>query len=82
MSRQDPLLREGYRRCAELTWRYGTTYYWGAALLPRSNRSRGGVNPPAAGELQRPGPSESTSRGITSSGEPRPPHQCRRLTLT
>ena len=36
--RVDPRLREGYRRCAELTWRYGTTYFWGAALLPRHRR--------------------------------------------
>jgi phytoene synthase len=34
----DPVLREGYRRCASLTWRYGTTYYWGAALLPKARR--------------------------------------------
>jgi 15-cis-phytoene synthase len=34
----DPRLREGYRRCAELTWRYGTTYFWGAALLPHHRR--------------------------------------------
>jgi len=34
----DALLEEGYRRCAELTWRYGTTYYWGAALLPKARR--------------------------------------------
>jgi len=34
----DPHLKEGYRRCAELTWRYGTTYFWGAALLPRDRR--------------------------------------------
>lgn len=32
------LLAEGYRRCASLTWRYGTTYYWGAALLPKERR--------------------------------------------
>ncbi len=32
------LLRKGYRRAAGLTWRYGTTYYWGAALLPRARR--------------------------------------------
>jgi phytoene synthase len=38
LARQDPLLREGYRRCRQLTWDYGTTYYWGAALLPRSRR--------------------------------------------
>lgn len=31
-------LRAGYREAARLTWRYGTTYYWGAALLPRSQR--------------------------------------------
>jgi phytoene synthase len=31
-------LTEGYRRCATLTWRYGTTYYWGAALLPKPQR--------------------------------------------
>jgi phytoene synthase len=34
----DQLLREGYRRCGTLTWQYGTTYYWGAALLPRARR--------------------------------------------
>jgi phytoene synthase len=37
-SLSDPLLVEGYRRCAKLTWQYGTTYFWGAALLPRSRR--------------------------------------------
>lgn len=31
-------LRAGYRECRRLTWRYGTTYYWGAALLPRAQR--------------------------------------------
>jgi 15-cis-phytoene synthase len=31
-------LREGYRRCAKLTRRYGTTYFWGAALLPKRQR--------------------------------------------
>jgi len=31
-------LRVGYRRCARLTWRHGTTYYWGAVLLPRAQR--------------------------------------------
>jgi phytoene synthase len=31
-------LTEGYRRCARLTWRYGTTYFWGAALLPKPQR--------------------------------------------
>lgn len=31
-------LEAGYRRCAELTRDYGTTYYWGALLLPKSQR--------------------------------------------
>jgi 15-cis-phytoene synthase len=31
-------LADGYRRCAKLTWRYGTTYFWAAALLPKSER--------------------------------------------
>lgn len=31
-------LAEGRRRCAELTRAYGTTYYWGAMLLPRAQR--------------------------------------------
>ena len=34
----EALLTEGYRRSARLTWRYGTTYFWGAALLPKSQR--------------------------------------------
>ncbi len=34
----DPLLLEGYRQCGVLTKQYGTTYFWGAALLPRSRR--------------------------------------------
>jgi 15-cis-phytoene synthase len=34
----EALLIEGYRRCAKLTWRYGTTYFWGAAVLPKSQR--------------------------------------------
>jgi 15-cis-phytoene synthase len=34
----DPLLVEGYRQCARLTWRHGTTYFWGAALLPPERR--------------------------------------------
>jgi phytoene/squalene synthetase len=29
---------EGYRRCAELTRRHGTTYFWGAAVLPVAQR--------------------------------------------
>ena len=36
----EALLTEGYRRCAKLTWRYGTTYFWGAALLPKRNQTR------------------------------------------
>ena len=31
-------LKQGYAECARLTWRYGTTYFWGAALLPRERR--------------------------------------------
>ena len=31
-------LAAGYAECARLTWRHGTTYYWGAALLPRERR--------------------------------------------
>ena len=31
-------LAAGYRRCAELTRQYGTTYYWGARLLPPAQR--------------------------------------------
>jgi 15-cis-phytoene synthase len=34
----DPSLAEGYRQCARLTWRHGTTYFWGAALLPAERR--------------------------------------------
>jgi phytoene synthase len=34
----EALLTEGYRRCAQLTWRYGTTYFWGAVLLPKPQR--------------------------------------------
>ena len=34
----EALLTEGYRRCAKLTWRYGTTYFWAAALLPKPQR--------------------------------------------
>jgi 15-cis-phytoene synthase len=35
---RDPHLREGYRECARLTWRHGTTYFWGALLLRRERR--------------------------------------------
>ncbi|MCT1458059.1 phytoene/squalene synthase family protein [Aestuariimicrobium sp. p3-SID1156] len=31
-------LAAGYRECARLTWQHGTTYYWGAMLLPRPQR--------------------------------------------
>lgn len=31
-------LRAGYRECGRLTRRFGTTYFWGAALLPRRQR--------------------------------------------
>src|SRR5688572_30095473 len=34
----EAVLTEGYRRCAKLTWRCGTTYFWGAALLPKPQR--------------------------------------------
>jgi phytoene synthase len=34
----EALLTEGYRQCARLTWRYGTTYFWGALLLPKPQR--------------------------------------------
>ncbi len=34
----EAILTEGYRRCAKITWRYGTTYFWGAALLPKPQR--------------------------------------------
>ncbi|MGN6750991.1 MAG: phytoene/squalene synthase family protein [Intrasporangium sp.] len=33
-----PLLDEGYRRCAAITRRHGTTYYWGTLLLPAARR--------------------------------------------
>jgi phytoene synthase len=35
---EEQRLRDGYRRCAKLTWQYGTTYFWGAALLPKRQR--------------------------------------------
>lgn len=31
-------LEQGYRRCAELTRQHGTTYFWGARLLPAAQR--------------------------------------------
>lgn len=33
-----PDLAAGYHRCAELTRKHGTTYYWGTLLLPRAQR--------------------------------------------
>ena len=38
MPATDPLLTAGYARAAELTRRHGTTYYWGARLLPPRQR--------------------------------------------
>jgi 15-cis-phytoene synthase len=35
---EEAILTEGYRRCAKITWRYGTTYFWGATLLPKPQR--------------------------------------------
>jgi len=37
-SAQAELLAAGYKECARLTWRHGTTYFWGAALLPKERR--------------------------------------------
>lgn len=34
----DPVLAQGYRQCAEITRRGGTTYHWGAMLLPPDRR--------------------------------------------
>jgi phytoene synthase len=34
----DPKLERGYSECARLTRAYGTTYFWGAALLPTAQR--------------------------------------------
>jgi isopentenyl-diphosphate delta-isomerase type 1 len=34
----DPHLAEGYARCAALTREHGTTYFWGAQLLPLARR--------------------------------------------
>ncbi len=38
MSVLDPVLSQGYKEAAELTRRHGTTYFWGAALLPAERR--------------------------------------------
>lgn len=34
----NPHLAQGYSRCAQITKEHGTTYYWGAQLLPRERR--------------------------------------------
>ncbi|RKT76856.1 phytoene synthase [Terracoccus luteus] len=34
----DAQLAAGYRRCAEITREFGTTYYWGTVLLPPERR--------------------------------------------
>ena len=34
----DPVLAEGYSSCAALTRKHGTTYWWGARLLPVASR--------------------------------------------
>jgi isopentenyl-diphosphate delta-isomerase type 1 len=34
----DPVLAEGYSSCAALTRKHGTTYWWGARLLPVESR--------------------------------------------
>ncbi|WP_200936286.1 DUF5914 domain-containing protein [Marmoricola sp. Leaf446] len=38
MTLLDPTLEVGYRQAADLTRKYGTTYFWGAALLPAAQR--------------------------------------------
>ncbi|HYP44253.1 MAG TPA: phytoene/squalene synthase family protein [Propionibacteriaceae bacterium] len=38
MSSLTPRLERGYRECGRLTREYGTTYFWGAALLPIAQR--------------------------------------------
>ena len=35
---EDPQLSAGYAECARLTREFGTTYFWGAALLPKPQR--------------------------------------------
>lgn len=37
-SAQAAKLATGYAECARLTWRHGTTYFWGAALLRKERR--------------------------------------------
>jgi 15-cis-phytoene synthase len=38
MRAEDPKLAAGYAECARLTREFGTTYFWGAALLPKPQR--------------------------------------------
>ena len=38
VAQADSLLTEGYQRCARITRQFGTTYYWGALLLPPERR--------------------------------------------
>ncbi|MGB7819236.1 MAG: isopentenyl-diphosphate Delta-isomerase [Ornithinibacter sp.] len=38
MSSDPSVLEEGYARCAAVTREHGTTYYWGARLLPAASR--------------------------------------------
>lgn len=38
MTLLDPVLETGYRQAADLTRKHGTTYFWGAALLPQEQR--------------------------------------------
>ena len=33
-----PVEAQGYARCAQITRRHGTTYYWGVRMLPRQRR--------------------------------------------
>ena len=35
---KDEVLGRGYAECTRLTRAYGTTYYWGALLLPKPQR--------------------------------------------
>jgi phytoene synthase len=35
---RNSLVAEGYRRCAQITRQHGTTYFWGALLLPPERR--------------------------------------------
>ena len=69
----DPVLREGYRRCAKLTWQYGTTYFWGALLLPRraAQARLRGLRPVPAGRRHR-GRSPGCALSLSKAGHARP----------